>query len=612
MRFIIAIVFFVVAVVGVGLGVAQRTVLAPPDSVTSTVQLDTAATVTVIDGSALNAYEGRQTLAIRGGVVAPPDTSAAPESDEEAPSDEGEEQIAQTDRVVAAYGRTGDVLAWVGDARYTLVTFDDELGELVAQPVSGSEESVPDPYGSDLWYDDFTGEGELGITVNVPRDVSVLLASDGELPAPQEFSVTWPLDSSTPYSTWLILGGVASLILGLIALLWALLHLRRQRGPRRKSAKNPKMPKVPRPSRYRPLSGRPALGRPKGRRSASRIALVPGLLVTGLVLTACTPGASIVATPSPTPTAEAETPAVAASERQIDRIVSRIGETVALADEETDEALAATRLAGPALQFREAAYAVREEDSELGSLLSIPSREVQLALPQRLPAEGATWPRAIFAVVEDPADETRPPQALMMIQDDPRSPYRVHYALTLEPQAVVPPLAPVGLGSPLLPADTPQLAVTPAEVATSYSQLLLRGEEAENSDLFAAEGDSLRTQIGLEAKRERRSALPDTASIEFTNRVVEDADILSFVTNDGGAIMTAYLTETETVTPTQSGAAVNSSGAVEALSGSAQSTRGIIATYGLQILFFVPPLDSTEPVRVLGYTQGLVSAREVP
>lgn len=207
---------------------------------------------------------------------------------------------------------------------------------------------------------------------------------------------------------------------------------------------------------------------------------------------------------------------------------------------------------------------------------------------------------------------TRPPQALMMIQDDPRSPYRVHYALTLEPQAVVPPLAPVGLGSPLLPADTPQLAVTPAEVAASYSQLLLRGEDAENFDLFAAEGDSLRTQIGVEAKRDRRSALPDTASIEFTNRVVEDADILSFVTNDGGAIMTAYLTETETVTPTQSGAAVNSSGAVEALSGSAQSTRGIIATYGLQILFFVPPLDSTEPVRVLGYTQGLVSAREVP
>ncbi len=478
--------------------------------------------------------------------------------------------------------------------------------------MSGSEESVPDPYGSDLWYDDFTGEGELGITVNVPRDVSVLLASDGELPAPQEFSVTWPLDSSTPYSTWLILGGVGSLILGLAALLWALLHMRRQRGPRRKSAKTQKMPKVPRPSRYRPLSGRPLLGRPKGRRSASRIALVPGLLVTGLVLSACTPGASIVATPSPTPTEEAETPAVAASERQIDRIVSRIGETVALADEETNERLAATRLAGPALQFREAAYAVREEDSDLGSLQSIPSRDVELALPQRLPAEGATWPRAIFAVVEDPTDETRPPQALMMIQDDPRSPYRVHYALTLEPQAVVPPLAPVGLGSPLLPSDTPQLAVTPAEVAASYSQLLLRGEEAENFDLFEAEGDSLRTQIGLAAKRERRSALPDTASIEFTNRVVEDADILSFVTNDGGAIMTAYLTETETVTPTQSGAAVNSSGAVEALSGSAQSTRGIIATYGLQILFFVPPLDSTEPVRVLGYTQGLVSAREVP
>ena len=59
MRFIAAIMLFVVAVVGVGLGVAQRTVWAPADRLTAELQLDTAAAVMVIDGSALNAYDGR-------------------------------------------------------------------------------------------------------------------------------------------------------------------------------------------------------------------------------------------------------------------------------------------------------------------------------------------------------------------------------------------------------------------------------------------------------------------------------------------------------------------------------------------------------------------------
>ena len=62
MRVVAAIGFFVVAVVGVGLGVAQRTLWAPPDRVTAELQLDSTATVTVIDGTALNAYDGRQTL----------------------------------------------------------------------------------------------------------------------------------------------------------------------------------------------------------------------------------------------------------------------------------------------------------------------------------------------------------------------------------------------------------------------------------------------------------------------------------------------------------------------------------------------------------------------
>jgi hypothetical protein len=66
------------------------------------------------------------------------------------------------------------------------------------------------------------------------------------------------------------------------------------------------------------------------------------------------------------------------------------------------------------------------------------------------------------------------------------------------------------------------------------------------------------------------------------------------------------------VKPVEAGAAVNPKGQVKALSGKTASTRGIVATYGLQILFYVPPVSATDQkIVVLGYAQGLVSAVEV-
>ena len=621
MRFIAAIVFFVVAVVGVGLGVAQRTVWAPPDRVTAELQLDTAAAVTVIDGSALNAYDGRQTIDIVGGVVAAPVPEPEP-SDTPAPGATpaptvDPEAAVETEAITAAYGRTADVLAWVGPAAYTLVTFDAELGELVAENVSGLESTVPNPYGGDLWFGDYQGEGQLGITVNVPDEVSLLIVSDGTLPAPQALSVTWPLDSSTPFSTMLILGGVGALVVGLLLLLWALLHMRRQRGPRRKT---PKMPKVPKPSRYRPASGRALLGRPKGRRAAQRTALVPVLLMGSMLLVACTgPGAVGGASPSPVPTEAVETPAVAVTENQLERIVSRIGATVQQADEARDTALAESRLAGPALQLRTASYAVKSKVADFAILPTIPAGDVQLTLPERLPDEGDTWPRRVFAIVQAPAtlddageEVQTPPLALVLVQDDPRSQYRVHYAVTvtLSEDAERPEVAPAALGAPLLPSTTPLLSVSPEQVAIGYADLLLRGEESESFELFQAEGDTLVEQIGAAAKAARRAALPATAAITFSNAVGE-ADIFSFVTNDGGALVMLYLTESESVTPTEAGAAVNAPAAVAALAGRAQSTTGISATYGIQILFSVPPVGSDAQVVLLGYTQGLIAGREI-
>ncbi|GAA1737765.1 hypothetical protein [Microcella frigidaquae] len=622
MRFIAAIVFFVVAVVGVGLGVAQRTVWAPPDRVTADLVIESPAPVTIITGEALNAYEGRQTFAVQGGVTAAPlpepepsetpvlGESPAPSADPDAPM--------ETTAISAAYGRSSDVMAWVGDAAHNLVTWDAENGVFVTETIAGTETTVPEPFGGDLWYGDFQGEGTLGFTVNVPDDVAVLIVSDGTLPAPQAFSITWPLDSSTPFSTVLILIGVGALVIGLLLLLWALIHMRRQRGPRRKS---PKMPKVPKPSRYRPISARPLLGRrPKGRRAAGRIALVPTLLIGGLLLTACTGGSAvIVSSPTPVPTDVVETPETAVTENQLSRIITRVGQTVAQADGELSSAIAETRLAGPALALRTASYTVKDDESDYPLLPEFPTESVVLALPERLPAEGDTWPRRVFAIVRAPATvddegvETQaPPLAMVLVQEDPRSQYKVHYAVTvtLPEDAPRPEVAPAELGAPLLPPNTPLLAVTPEAVAAAYSDVLLNGDESESYPLFQTEGDPLLAQIGAAAKAERQADLPDSARLSFSNAIGE-AEIFSFVTTDGGALVMAYLLESETVRPTEAGAAVNAPDSVAALAGRSQSTTGIRATYGIQVLFSVPAVGIEGPVVMLGYTQGLIAAREV-
>ena len=79
----------------------------------------------------------------------------------------------------------------------------------------------------------------------------------------------------------------------------------------------------------------------------------------------------------------------------------------------------------------------------------------------------------------------------------------------------------------------------------------------------------------------------------------------------GGALVMLSITESESVTPTESGAAVNAPAAVAALAGRTQSTTGFAASYGIQILFSVPPVGSDAQIVLLGFTQGLISAGDI-
>lgn len=579
MRFVLAIVSFVIGLLLVALAVGQRTVFAPPSSLVADSSTTSPAPVTVIPGSTLNANPGYQRINVSG-----------------------------SGKVFAAYGKTADVDAWVGDAEHTTLRFDAESAKLVGK-TTGSEASVPSPKGSDLWYQEYDGSGQF--TVRLPQDVSVLIVSDGTAAAPSDVSVTWPQDTATPSVGPLLVAGGVFALGGIVLLVLAFLHQRRGRGPRRRSG-GTRPPRV-RASRRAAAAG--AQVPTRGRRGSRAFIAVPVVLVGTLALAGCSsdywPQGGDPSLASPTPTASATgaaetTEPTAATKQQITRVVERIAEVAKQSDGARDRDLAKTRFTGAALDLRLANYSIRGKDSEAKAPPAISAGQVCVALPQQTD----TWPRTVFAIVAEDCDAKSAPQALTLVQDTARDPYKVAYDVSLEADAKIPSLAPTSIGAALLAPQSKLLAIAPDQVATAYGDILSKDSKSEYADLFATEGDGLRTTIGKAYKDKKAKSLPDTAKIEYSSEAPADSAV-AIATDDAGALVSADLNEIEKVTPTASGAEVNTEGAVKALSGVDTSKKGISATYGVQLLFYVPPVASDDKVVLLGFTQGLTAASEV-
>ncbi len=570
MRFVIAIVLFVVAFVAIGFGIAQRTVLAGPSSVEESVTVRGSAPLTLVQPTALHAHDGTQTITVGGSKT-----------------------------VFLAAGRETDVRAWIGKTDYDVVGWSAKKAALTQHTVDGTAKTAPSPAGSDLWVQEYTGSTELTRKINAPADVALLVASDGKASAPSRISISWPLDNSTPWSTPLVIGGIGVLLLGLLAFIWALVHARRRRGPRRKTPKTPRNPRPPQLKRGKDRKEIEAPGR--GRRRTAALGLIA---VASVLLSACT--AAPVAKPTPTASPTAKLAPTAVTEPQLDDILARAERVVSDADAKSDAALLATRMDGPALALRKANYTMRAADSTIAAIDPIPTGKVSIALPQQTD----TWPRAVFAVVQSASGAKAAPVGLMLQQASPRENYKITYATTLELD--VPPVAPATVGSQRQPADNKIGILRPDQLATSYGDTLINGDKSKFADDFQTEGDKLAAAIGPAYKANKKAQLPATATIAYTN-AAGPGETIAFGTNDSGQIVAVDDNDTETVTPTEAGAAINPSGAVKALSGKSQSLKGIVATYGLQLLFYVPPVSAKgKKIQLLGFAQGLISAGEVP
>ncbi|GAA1443468.1 hypothetical protein [Leifsonia poae] len=622
MRFVLAIVAFVVAAVMIAVGIAQRTVFAPPSQVAVSTTVSGDPRYIVIDGTVLNAHPGQQTMSVTGG--------------------SGGKQV-------VAYGRTADVTAWLGDQDYTRLTLNTANGTITTKKVTPSDQGDggsgststatpaptatpsatpsasadtsakaavtpgPNPAGSDLWLEEFDGDDAKLTRMNVPDSISVIVAADGTQPAPNTVRVVWPLDTSTPWAGPLIVGGLGLLVVGLALYLWGLYSLRKSRGPRRKGGGGPKMPKLPKAPRYKPSKAIEAT--PKGRRSTRRALIaVPVVLVGALGLTGCTSefwsqsSASAVPTASPITTdlpkaKDVMPPSVTVP--QLERIMKRISATTTQADAKRDATLLATRFSGPALELRKANYTIRTNKSDVPALPAISAGPLAVSLPQSTD----TWPRVVMTVVK-PAQTTQAPIALTLVQQTARSNYQVSYAVSLEPKAKVPDLAPASIGAAVVPPDSKLLKLAPNQVAAAYADILVNGDKSKYAPDFEATGDTLRGVVGQAYKAKALANLEKTASLKFSH-AVGSTPPTAMATNDSGAIVWTSLTETESLRVVEAGAEVGAGPTSAALSGVTMSKTGIDTTYGYQLAFYVPKAGSDSKITLLGFAQGLVAAKEV-
>lgn len=564
MRFLAAAALFILSLGLMLTGLGQRTIWAPPESISIAVAFETQSPYVLVPAELLAIHPGTPNIRISG-----------------------------SGNIFAATGRESDIIAWIGDSPYSLISEGEKA--LQVEDVFGIGKSV-NPAGSDLWRNEVVGEKNLNFAAAPGESGALLIASTGIDPAPGILRVTWPIENDLTMSNTLIVAGLATLLAALLVNLLAYQLLRRNRGPRRKTKQPPKPPK------YRAKKRKP-LAPPKGRRSSrNSMFAAPSALIVLTLLSGCAPAEVVEESPSPSASAIDAPPAVV-SETQLSRILNSVASEVAAADETSDKKLLASRVAGPALALRTTHYMLRSRSTSIAALPAIVSKPVTFSLP----AASLVWPRTVMVVTDEAGDEALP-QMLVLQQANPRANYKLWYNVRLMPGAKIPEVSSPDVGAIPVEADSLFLKLSPKDIPVAYGDLINNGQSSLSAGLFDVGVDEFYKQVSSSQKTQAETLT--TGKIVFTH-ALGNPTVLSLSTSEGGALVAVYMTDTYTIRPVRAGSAVAVAGQEKLLLGSSGSSRGVRSVYGDMLLFYVPSLADESQLRLLGVTQGLISVRSL-
>jgi hypothetical protein len=332
--------------------------------------------------------------------------------------------------------------------------------------------------------------------------------------------------------------------------------------------------------------------RARGRRVAW--VAVPAILA----LAACTPPL-----PEPEPDAEPAVVQPALAAVQVDRILGDLttvldsADTAALEASSSDDVTAALdaatgllgpRVTGPAAQMRKVQYLLATKAGQ-DAITAIPPGAQTVIDPAT-----DTWPRVMMVVTEAPED-VRAPLLLTLVQDDPRSPFRLVAWERAFGGIELPAMMQPSVGSAQVPNDGGSAQLTPDEVLAQYADLLANQSSSEYADAFGE--DVMRTRIA--EQRAAWAEAVDEGSVTETFQPAEDGPwALETADPEGGALVVGAITGVTTLT--LSDATLAFGGPTAVLLGKDSVEKNLAITWLMTVAFSVPPATSTDPITVVG------------
>ncbi|WP_369369544.1 hypothetical protein AB1046_12005 [Promicromonospora sp. Populi] len=316
-------------------------------------------------------------------------------------------------------------------------------------------------------------------------------------------------------------------------------------------------------------------------------AVVTTVLVTGL-LAGC-------AEELPTPTPEAPVAAAVVTQAQEREILDSVAGVVNEVTKSSQAGDLAARLSGPALEIRETQLDVAAARGDTEPLTDLNMEMQQVILPS-----DQTWPRTSFAITVQPKDLTTP--VLMAFnQGDARQQYKLWGWVRLLPGVTMPQFAEADLGSAAVAADDETLKVAPKAVIEQYASVLT----VDNDSKYAANfGDDNLRQFFRDYGKLQVDAINKEecgGAFEVAYAPTDDS-VKSVRTADGGALVMAAMTSTETITAKEEGCEIGPpTETTQALWGDADVSNVVQVNYRDMVAMYVPPKGSDAKISLVGY-----------
>lgn len=212
------------------------------------------------------------------------------------------------------------------------------------------------------------------------------------------------------------------------------------------------------------------------------------------------------------------------------------------------------------------------------------------------------WPRVVTVVSEIPMGANLP-ILYTMVQEDPRSDFKVWAYVRLFPGLTLPQTEVPSLGSDTVAPDSADLLVSPTEVLARYADVVSNGDESEHAALFAADPFRAGWDQVIGALSE---AIADAGTVVQTAAPAPPGTV-SIGTADGGAIVLGAIDQTTLVERTEEDSTLTV-GDNLSYYGENDVAGSLTTRFYLTVAFYVPPAGSEAQVQVLGAEQIVLGA----